>query len=60
LFSRRTLCGALSERRNMSSRKYEFSWDIIGDLEAGRPNLGENVNIILYRLMQYILDPVKH
>jgi len=37
----------------MSDRKYEFSWDIIGDLDAGRPNLGANVNIVLYRLLQY-------
>ena len=42
----------------MSSRKYEFSWDIIGDLNAGRPNLGENVNITLYRLMQYTFRDV--
>ena len=37
----------------MDSRKYEFHWDIIGDLKEGRPNLGENVNIVLYRLLQY-------
>ncbi len=42
----------------MSSRQYEFSWDIIGDLKEGRPNLGENVNIILYRLMQYTFRDV--
>lgn len=37
----------------MSKRNYEFNWDIIGDLQEGRPNLGENVNLVLYRLMQY-------
>lgn len=42
----------------MTDRKYEFSWDLIGDLEEGRPNLGENVNIVLYRLMQYTFRDV--
>lgn len=42
----------------MSARQYEFTWDIIGDLEAGRPNLGENVNLVLYRLMQYTFRDV--
>lgn len=42
----------------MTERKYEFSWDLIGDLEEGRPNLGENVNIVLYRLMQYTFRDV--
>lgn len=37
----------------MDSRQYEFSWDIIGDIQEGRPNLGDQVNIVLYRLMQY-------
>lgn len=42
----------------MSSRQYEFSWDIIGDIHEGRPNLGDNVNIVLYRLMQYTFRDV--
>ncbi|MDR1270578.1 MAG: hypothetical protein LBK82_13735 [Planctomycetaceae bacterium] len=37
----------------MSLRAYEFSWDIIGDIREGRPNLGDKVHIVLYRLMQY-------
>jgi predicted hydrocarbon binding protein len=37
----------------MAKRTYEFNWDIIGDLHEGRPNLGDYVNIVLYRLMQY-------
>jgi predicted hydrocarbon binding protein len=37
----------------MSLRTYEFNWDIIGDIAEGRPNLGGEVNIVLYRLMQY-------
>ena len=42
----------------MASRTYEFSWDIIGDIEEGRPNLGEMVHITLYRLMQYTFRDV--
>ncbi|MDR3110451.1 MAG: 4-vinyl reductase [Planctomycetaceae bacterium] len=42
----------------MSERVYEFSWDIIGDLQEGRPNMGDKVNLILYRLMQYTFRDV--
>ena len=42
----------------MESRKYEFKWDIIGDINEGRPNLGPNVNITLYRLLQYTFRDV--
>ncbi|MGL6195174.1 MAG: V4R domain-containing protein [Thermoguttaceae bacterium] len=37
----------------MTSRKYIFNWDIIGDIDEGRPNLGNTVRVELYRLMQY-------
>jgi predicted hydrocarbon binding protein len=36
----------------MAERIYEFNWDIIGDLQEGRPNLGDQVNVVLYRVMQ--------
>jgi len=42
----------------MPERTYEFHWDIIGDLHEGRPNLGDQVNIVLYRLMQYTFHEV--
>jgi predicted hydrocarbon binding protein len=42
----------------MTERTYEFNWDIIGDLQDGRPNLGEHVNLLLYRLMQYTFREV--
>jgi len=35
--------------------KYEFSWDLIGDIEAGRENLGSLVGVEVYRLMQFTL-----
>jgi predicted hydrocarbon binding protein len=42
----------------MAERTYEFNWDIIGDLQEGRPNLGDQVNLLLYRLMQYTFREV--
>jgi len=35
------------------NRRYEFSWDLIGDIELGRPNLGPHTRLELYRLMQF-------
>lgn len=37
----------------MGTRKYAFSWDLIGDIERGRPNLGVSTRVEVYRLMQY-------
>ncbi len=37
---------------------YSFSWSKLGDLESGRPNLGQNMDIAIYRLMQYTLMAV--
>ena len=34
-------------------RKYQFSWDLIGDIALGRPNLGKFCRLEVYRLMQY-------
>ena len=34
-------------------RKYEFSWDLLGDIEVGRPNLGPTTRVEVYRLMQF-------
>ncbi|MDO9493867.1 V4R domain-containing protein [Acetobacterium sp.] len=34
-------------------RKYEFSWDLLGDIGAGRPNLGNVTRVEVYRLMQF-------
>ena len=34
-------------------RKYEFSWALLGDLEVGRPNLGDCARLEVYRLMQF-------
>ena len=42
----------------MEDRKYAFRWDLLGDLESGRPNLGNVTRIEVYRLMQYTLRDV--
>lgn len=42
----------------MIDRKYAFSWDLIGDIELGRPNLGPSTRIEVYRLMQFAFRDV--
>jgi len=42
----------------MTDRQYKFSWDFIGDVEEGRPNLGNDTRIEVYRLFQYTLRDV--
>ncbi|MBF0226515.1 MAG: 4-vinyl reductase [Desulfobacterales bacterium] len=35
-----------------------FDWSMIGDISAGRPNLGDSMNVAVYRLMQFTLRDV--
>jgi len=35
------------------STKKRFTWSDLGDLEEGRPNLGLNVPVMAYRLLQF-------
>jgi predicted hydrocarbon binding protein len=39
-------------------RKYAFSWDLLGDIELGRPNLGNTTRLEVYRLMQFCFRDV--
>lgn len=39
-------------------RKYNFSWDLLGDLSQGRPNLGPTTRVEVYRLMQFCFRDV--
>jgi len=32
---------------------YRFEWKDLGDIHLGRPNLGQNVPVLVYRLLQY-------
>jgi len=35
-----------------------FEWGMLGDIEAGRPNLGTSLHVSVYRLMQFTLRDV--
>lgn len=37
----------------MQNGKCDFSWDVIGDIALGRPNLGPTASLEMYRLMQF-------
>jgi uncharacterized protein len=37
---------------------YDFKWEDLGDLSDGRPNLGTETSVIVYRLMQYTFKDV--
>lgn len=39
-------------------QKYKFSWDLMGDIAYGRPNLGNKVRIEVYRLMKFTFRDV--
>ena len=39
-------------------RKYKFTWDLLGDIGVGRPNLGTSTRIEIYRLMQFAFRDV--
>ncbi|MCL1889847.1 MAG: 4-vinyl reductase [Desulfovibrionaceae bacterium] len=41
-----------------NERIYKFTWDFIGDVDIGRPNLGNTTRIEVYRLFQYTLRDV--
>jgi predicted hydrocarbon binding protein len=41
-----------------TSDNYSFNWSDIGNIELGRPNLGNLTNVAVYRLMQYTLRSV--
>ena len=41
-----------------TNRKYAFSWEIIGDIELGRPHLGKQTRLEIYRLMQFTFRDV--
>ena len=37
---------------------YNFSWDQLGDIDDGRPSLGKQTSVVVYRLMQYTMRAV--
>jgi len=38
--------------------EYNFSWEQLGDIEEGRPKLGKQTSVAVYRLMQYTMRAV--
>jgi len=36
----------------MTDQKYKFSWELLGNINLARPNLGPNTRLEVYRLMQ--------
>jgi len=42
----------------MKQDNYTFKWSDIGNIEVGRPNLGNTVSVSVYRLMQYSLRSI--
>ncbi|GAF01448.1 V4R domain-containing protein [Saccharicrinis fermentans] len=42
----------------MEPISYSFKWSDLGDIELGRPNLGNSTSVVTYRLMQYSLRNV--
>ena len=39
-------------------RKYEFDWSLLGDLKDGRPNLGEKIDLDVYRILLFTMRDV--
>jgi predicted hydrocarbon binding protein len=42
----------------LEPRKYAFSWDLLGNIDEGRPNLGQTTRLEVYRLMQFCIRDV--
>jgi uncharacterized protein len=40
-------------RMTETGRKYQFAWNLLGDIRTGRPSLGPTTRLEVYRLMQY-------
>lgn len=36
-------------------KELRFEWSQLGDIELGRPNLGNTTSVVIYRLMQFTL-----
>lgn len=42
----------------MSDKHHIFSWEKLGDIKEGRNDLGEDVPVVVYRLLEYSLNHV--
>lgn len=41
-----------------ANHDYNFSWSDLGDIELGRPNLGNSATVLAYRLLQFTFKDV--
>lgn len=44
--------------KGIETDKYNFSWELIGNIAKGRPTLGDKTRIEVYRLMQFTIRHV--
>ncbi len=44
--------------KTMANRVYPFSWELIGDVKKGRPHIGEDTRLEIYRLFQFTIRDV--
>ena len=42
----------------MKDDNYTFRWEDIGEVDLGRPNLGNSTHVAVYRLMQYTMRSI--
>ena len=42
-----------------NTRKYRCSWDLLGNVELGRPNPGQRTRLEIYRLMWFSFRDVR-
>jgi len=50
--------GKHNPKRSISMNDHNFAWDQIWDINKGRPNLGMNTRVEVYRLMQFTMRAV--
>ena len=43
---------------NQNQNDYNFNWSQLGNIELGRPHLGDTTQVAIYRLMQYTMRAV--
>jgi hypothetical protein len=50
--------GSYGDSMTQPGRKYRFSWNLLGDISAGRPSLGHETRLEVYRLMEFTFRDV--
>lgn len=48
----------LKRRKLEMKERYGFRWKDLGDIEDGRPNLGDMTYVAVYRLLQYTMRDI--